>query len=224
MSIEDYIPRKDSGFREWANTFANKLNASPATYMMTEAQTQAIREAVDDFIEKYEVTLEKDTRTATTIAAKDDARSVAETMCREIATLIKENLGISDEAKIAAGVRPINPNRDPIFCPQTSPILTILGNTPGSQTIIFKDPTQPEKKAKPFGALALQLFVAVTEGDDPAPLAEAKFHGLYMSSNRIAVEFGQNDDGKLATYYARWCGRREEVGPWSLPTALRIAA
>lgn len=138
--------------------------------------------------------------------------------------VLKDNLGISDEAKIAAGIRPPNPARDPIFCPQTSPILTILGNTPGAQTITFKDPTQEEKRAKPFGALALQLFLAVTDGDDPAPLAEARFHGLYMSSNRIAVEFGQNDDGRLATYYARWCGRREEVGPWSWPVSMRIAA
>lgn len=224
MSVEPYIPRTDSGFREWAEAFSSTLNESPETYMLVPAQTQAIVAAVDDFVSKYVLTTKDATRTKITVAAKDDARSVAETMCREIASLIKENLGISDEAKIAAGVRPLNPSRDPIFCPQTSPILTILGNTPGSQTIIFKDPTQPEKKAKPFGALALQLFLAVTEGDNPAPLSEAKFHGLYMSSNRISVEFGQNDDGKLATFYARWCGRREEVGPWSLPVALRIAA
>lgn len=223
--IESYIPAKDSLFRQWANTFANKLNANPEKFMMTPAQTQAIREAVDDFIEKYEVTLEKDTRTKTTIIAKDDARSIAETMCREWASLIKENLGISDEDKVAAGVRPINPARDPIFVPQTSPILAIIGNTPGAQTLQFRDPTEPTKRAKPFGASELQLFLAVTdsEGLTAAPLSEARFHSK-VTRNPIAVEFGQDDNGRTATYYARWASAKGEFGPWSLPVVLKIAA
>jgi hypothetical protein len=38
------------------------------------------------------------------------------------------------------------------------------------------------------------------------------------------VDFTEDKDGKVATYYARWASVRGEVGPWSLPISMRIAA
>ena len=136
--------------------------------------------------------------------------------------LLKDNVGISDEDKVAIGVRPINPNREPIECPQTSPLINIIANTPGAQTVVFADSTTPDSKAKPFGASELQLFRAVTTAD-AAPLSEAEFYGKF-TRNPVAVQFDEADDGKIATYYARWASARGEVGPWSLPASMRIAA
>jgi hypothetical protein len=219
----DYIPATDAGFRAWAVNFASHMTSDFAAYMMTPAQAAVIQAAVDDFVEKYEITLDPDLKTKTTVIAKDNARSIAEGMCRDFAILIKDNLGIDDESKVAAGVRPINPDRDPINVPMTSPLLNVLGNTPGTQTLRFADPTTPDSKAKPFGAGSLQLFLAVTEGDEPAPLTDARFHSM-PTKNPIAVDFTQEQDGKLATYYARWASVKGEFGPWSLPIAMRIAA
>jgi hypothetical protein len=41
---------------------------------------------------------------------------------------IKENTGITDQDKIDIGVRPINPDREPIDCPTTPPLINVLGN------------------------------------------------------------------------------------------------
>jgi hypothetical protein len=223
MSIESYIPRKDEQFRTWAEHFASVLNENPEKFMMTPSQTQAVVDSVEEFVEALFIAKGEHTRNKGTIAVKDDKRSIAETMCREWASLIKENLGISDEDKIYAGVRPINPARDPIFCPQTAPILGILGNTQGAQTLEFRDPTLPMKRSKPFGATEMQLFLAVTDGEGPAPLAEARFH-LKVTRNPIAVEFGQNDNCRTATYYGRWASAKGEFGPFSQPVAMKIAA
>src|SRR5262249_22029641 len=115
-----------------------------------------------------------------------------------------------------------NPHREPIECPQTSPLLSILGNTPGSQTIRFADTNTPDSRAKPFGASELQLFrgVGTTE---PLPFSECHFYGKF-TKNPVDVEFSEGDDGKIATYYARWASVRGEVGPLSLPQSMRIAA
>jgi hypothetical protein len=223
MPINDYIPHTDHGFRAWAVNFAEHMSSNFAAYMLTSAQAATIQAAVDEFVEKYEITLNPDLKTKTTVIAKDNARSIAEGMCRDFAILIKDNLGIDDEDKVAAGVRPINPDRDPINVPMTSPLLNILGNTPGGQTLRFADPTTPESRAKPFGAGSLQLFLAVTDGDEEAPLSEARFHSM-VTKNPISVDFTQEQDGKMATYYARWASVKGEFGPWSLPIALRIAA
>src|SRR5687767_5786393 len=44
-----------------------------------------------------------------------------ESLCRQYAMFIKDNAGITDGDKVNIGVRPENPNREPIECPQTSP-------------------------------------------------------------------------------------------------------
>ena len=76
--------------------------------------------------------------------------------------------------------------------------------------------------AKPFGAIQLQLFVAIGTAavtDESA----AQFYGAF-TRNPVGVAFGAEDDGKVATYFARWATRRGDVGPWSLPVSMRIAA
>ncbi len=45
-----------------------------------------------------------------------------------------------------------------------------------------------------------------------------------FTKNPIGVEFSETDDGKMATYNARWASVPGEIGPWSLPAMMRIAA
>jgi hypothetical protein len=219
---DNYIPPTDAGFRNWATVFASKLTANPALYMLTPAQAASVQAAVDDFVAKYQVAIDPEQRTKGVIVTKDNARAAAETLCRQYAMLIKENTGISDDDKINAGVRPINPNREPIECPVTPPLLDILGNTPGAQTVVYADSTTPDSKAKPFGASELQLFLAVTD-EDNATIADALFQGKY-TTNPIGVDFSSEQNQKIATYWARWAGRRGDVGPFSLPVSMAIAA
>jgi uncharacterized small protein (DUF1192 family) len=189
---------------------------------LTSAQGLSIQAAVDDFVDKLAICSNEATRTRPTVAAKDDARSACESLCRQYAILIKDNAGISDDDKIAIGVRPVNPNREPVDCPQTSPLLNIIGATPGSQTLRYADSNTPDSKAKPFGASELQIFLAVGTTEN-APLSDARFYGKF-TKNPIAVEFGEADNGKFATYYARWASVRGETGPWSVACSMAIAA
>jgi hypothetical protein len=52
---------------------------------------------------------------------------------------------------------------------------------------------------------------------------EAQFYGKF-TKNPVAVGFAPADNGKQATYFARWAGRRGDTGPWSAPVTLAIAA
>ena len=121
------------------------------------------------------------------------------------------------------GVRPVNPDREPIDCPSTPPLINVLGNLPGTQTIRYADSSTPDSAAKPFGASELQLFLGVTEGETPATIAQSQFYGKF-TRNPVQVDFDETQDGKLATYYARWASARGETGPWSVPVSFRIAA
>lgn len=222
MPTNDYMPAEDAEFSLWAQAFANGISANYAAYMLTAAQAASIQGVVDDFVAALLVASTESTRTKPNIIIKDDAREIAETLCRQYAILIKDNAGIADADKVAIGVRPVNPNRQPVECPQTAPLLSVLGNTPGQQQLRYADSATPDSKAKPFGASELQLFRAIGTAEN-APLADAKFYAK-VTRNPVVVAFDEADDGKVATYYARWASVRGEVGPWSLPVSMRIAA
>ena len=220
--MPDYIPSKDTDFRTWAVNFATNIAAAPAVYMMTVAEATGVTNAVNLFVAKLAIADNELTRTKQTIANKDDARSIAESLCRQYAMLIKDNAGITDGDKLSIGVRPENPSREPIDCPTTPPLLNILGNLPGTQTLRFADTTTPDSKAKPFGASELQLYLGIGT-TELAPLSACQFYGKF-TRNPIEVDFDETDDKKTATYYARWASVRGEVGPWSLPVTMTIAA
>ena len=221
MPTNDYLPQEDALFRTYAESFVSGITANPALYMMTGAQAASVQAAVQDFVEKMAIAEEPSTRTSQTIADRKNARSVAEGLIRRYAMLIKENTGISDGDKLAIGVRPINVSREPIECPQSMPVINIVGNTPGAQTLRFVD-SVTQKKQKPFGASEVQLFVAI----GPAPATDpttAKFVGKF-TKNPIAVPFSAGQGGLYATYFARWASVRGETGPFGVPASMRIAA
>lgn len=217
-----YLPPREADLLAWMETFSAGIAANPALYQLTAADAAAIDATVDDFAAARVLAIDPATRTPVTVNAKDVARNAAVQICRQYVILIKFNAGVADADKIAIGVRPVNPSRTPIDPPTTSPLIDIIGATPGAHTLRFSDTNTPASSAKPFGAISLQLFVAVadTAVSDPAL---AKFMGAF-TRNPVGIAFTAEEGGKLATYFARWASRRGDTGPWSLPVAMQIAA
>src|SRR5688572_6331058 len=115
----DYIPAKEAEALAFMQTFASGISSNPSTYFLSVAESAAIQAAVDLFAAAYADAIDPTQRTPVVIAEKDEARNAAEQLVRQYATLIKFNAGISNPEKIAIGVRPVNPERNPIECPQT---------------------------------------------------------------------------------------------------------
>jgi hypothetical protein len=218
----DYIPNQDAEALAWMQTFSAGITASPSTYDLVAADATAIAAVVSAFAGAQAVAINPATRTPVAVNDKDEARASAEELCRQYAAGIKVNAGISNSDKIAIGVRPVNNSRTPIPVPDTSPLLNIVGNTPGVQTLRYADSATPDSGKKPFGALSLQLFLATGTAAATDP-DTAAFRAAY-TRNPVEVAFDAADDGKVATYFARWATRTGEVGPWSLPVSMRIAA
>lgn len=219
---DSFIPRPDHQALAWMSAFSTVLSSSPETFLISQADADSIEAAVLSFAAALAVTDVVQTRTQGTVNAKDTARNAAESLCRQYAVQIKYNNGISDQSKIEAGVRPVNESRTPIFCPQTSPLVNVTAATPGSHTLRYADSFEPDKKAKPAGAVAIALYAYIGEGPTVNE-DEAEFMGLY-TKNPIVVAFQPDDDGKMATYFTRWSGKRGDMGPYSLAVSMRIAA
>src|SRR5205823_1998389 len=146
----------------------------------------------------------------------------AEQIVRQYAGIIRANAGISNSLKEALGVRPANNSRAPIPAPETSTLLNVIAATPGSQTLRYADSMTPQTGRRPVGAIGLMLYVAVGTATTINP-DDARFYGMF-TRNPVGVAFGPADNGKQATHFARWTSRRGELGPWSAPVTLAIAA
>jgi hypothetical protein len=222
IMAEPFIPRADAAAQLWMRAFAGGISLDPARYMIAPAQSALISEVVQRFCAAMLVSSNEATRTKPSLIVKQNARAAAERVCREYARLIKFNLGIDDADKVAIGVKPINLSRSEVTVPQTFPLLGIIGATPGRQVLCYHDSTTPDRSAKPFGAHQLLLYRAIADERVAGP-EQAKFYKGFTRS-RMPVDFEQEHDGKIATYFACWSGRRGETGPWSESVSMRIAA
>jgi hypothetical protein len=103
-----FIPQDQAGKLDWMQSFAHGISASPSVYALSPGEAATIVRAVDAFAAAYAVATNPATGTTVTTRIKDEARNSAEDLCRTFARIIKSNKGVSDAAKIAIGVRPMN--------------------------------------------------------------------------------------------------------------------
>jgi hypothetical protein len=209
-----YIPPKDSDLLAWATNFDNLITATPAVYGLVAADATAITAVVAPYQAAQAVVDNPATKTSVTVAAKNTAKQAMLAVVRVYAQTIAHNAGVTDADKLALGLNLPNTSPSPIPAPTSSPILTVIGATPGQLTIRFADSNTPDKRSKPQGVTQMQLFVQVstTAGDDPA---DASFYAA-VTKQPFAVDFEVADAGKIATLWARWQTRTGLTGPFSL--------
>lgn len=216
------VPRADAAFRSWASAFANTVSADPPRFMMTVAEAASVMQAVTIFNAAFKVSSSPATRTRSTIADKQDARSIAEDRLRAYAGFIRINRGISDGDKAILNIKPRRGKLRRRWVPTANPGLGIIGMGPGWHTLKYSNLQAANPSGKPFGAARLELWMAVTEIGQKPSLAIARSVGSFTRS-RFSVEHKPEDNGRTATYWGRWVGSRNDVGPWSLPVSLTIA-
>lgn len=208
-----YIPSTDAAFLAWSVNFSDLITAAPATYGLVPADAVTIQSANDTYAAAQALVDAPSTKTVTTVAAKNSAKNAAIGIYRTYAQQIRNNPGVSNSDKLALGLNLPNNSPSPIPAPVTSPIVSIIGSTPGQHTLRFADSATPDKRSKPFGATALQIFrtIAVSVAADPdAALLVGTF-----TKQPFAVDYDSGDAGKISTMWGRWVTRTGLVGPWS---------
>jgi hypothetical protein len=202
--------------------FVNGIALQPGVYGASSSDVDTMVGTVGEFATALSVATTPGTRTKLAVASKVIARGQAASVCRRYAILIKYNNAISDVDKLAIGVEPVNTNRDPVYCPQSTPMLSIAGSAPGSMTMRYCDSNTPDSGRKPVGAFQIELYMAVAPEPVENPDTAVKYRAF--TRNPIYVVWNEDDDKKTATLWARWIGRRGDTGPWSVPISTTIAA
>lgn len=208
-----YIPPKDSDFLAWCTNFDNLITATPAAYGLVPADAAAITAVVAPYQAAQAVVDNPATKTSVTVADKNNAKQAALVILRTYASQIRLNAGVTDGDKLALGLNLPNNSPSPIPAPTSSPIVTIIGATPGQLTMRFADSNTPDKRSKPQGAISMQLFLAVATASTSDP-TDASFYAN-VTKQPFAIDFDNTQAGKVATIFGRWQTRTGLVGPWS---------
>jgi hypothetical protein len=140
---------------------------------------------------------------------------------RGYAGQIRANRAISDALKIGIGlhIRDVDPT--PIPTPTAKPSLTIVYMEQGIQKVRAMEEGS-DRRGRPVGTAGLLLWRAV--GDEAVTDPTQADFVAFVSKPEVANNFTPVDNGKTATYFARYTNSKGELGPWSDPVSKKIAA
>jgi hypothetical protein len=218
MNQPSYIPPKDADFDVWLQNFTTLLTATPTDYGLVAGDATVCAAQYTAWHPAYLAATNPATRTAPTVAAKDGARVTAVNTIRPYAQQISKNMAVSDLLKVGIGVNLPNNVPVPIPAPLTSPALLLQSASPQVHQLQYRDSTTPLTKAKPFGAVGIEIWrsVGTVAATDPAQCS------LYETWTKTpnTSQFDVGDVGKTATYFGRWVtrsgpGGSNQPGPWS---------
>lgn len=218
----DYIPSRDSELDDWLLNFKSLIVANPTTYGLVTADGTALNNSYNLWHDAFITATNPTTRTKATVATKNEQKALVLGVFRGYAATIRVNKAVTDELKIGLGLHIADTSPTPVPVPSTYPVLTISGMGQGLQDLRAADQATPSKRAKPAGAAGLLLFRAV--GTAPVSEPGAATFLSFVSKAAYRSTFTSADNGKVATYFARWTNAKGEVGPWSPPASMPIAA
>ena len=221
--MADFIPTRDQDFKGFAQGFADELSKSPGAYGISQADADTVVRAFDLFAEADARAMNPSTRTKGTVDAKNEARNALRDLIRTFASQFRANMGISTQALIEVGVQRRPQTLGRRKCPQTSPAINLKARTPGHDELTYSDSLTLASGSgrKPHGAARLELFASYDhDHKGELPPVDAIYLGSYRKSP-IEVPHGAHLKDGEPTYWGRWAGHNDDVGPWSLPATFQ---
>lgn len=217
-----YLPTADGPLDAWANNFKTLIAASPTTYGLVTADGTALTTAFTAWHSAYLLAINPATRTQSAVELKNVQKDNLLPVLRGYAATIRANRAVPSNLKVDLGLHVRDTAPTPVPPPSTQPLLIIMEPMRGVQDLRVRDSASPDRRSKPAGAVGMLLFRAVgtTAVTDPTDAPFLAFAG----KTDLAFTFGSGDNGKIATYFARWTNSRGEMGPWSSAASMPIAA
>lgn len=216
-----YIPRADGALRDWLENFAAVVGRSPSALGVTEAEAAALGEAARRYAEAYAAARAPGSRGRVSVARKNAVRRAAWDLARPIAMRIKRDAAVSDAQKVELGVYPPLRGQSRIRAPRTRPLLELVEMGKGWHRLRYRDAGRPSRFAKPYGAVAMVLYVVVGKEEAASPVGARRVE--QVTRHVFEVRFTPGESGKRATYFGRWVTRRGLMGPCSRRVSAVIA-
>jgi hypothetical protein len=212
----DWIDRTDGGLVTQSQAFSGAISSSPTTYGLVAADATALAADVTSYVNSYEASADPATRTKVTVEQKSTAKDVLVARMRSYGRRIQANPSVSSAQKVALGLHVRNTPPAPVPVPATRPVATVISSMGRSVKTRIADELTPSKRSKPAGVSEAEIFTFVGE-NPPADIFGWIYQGQ-ASKTSFDVTFPASvASGAKVWICARWCNRRGEAGPLSIP-------
>jgi len=249
-NLVKFIPRADSDFAFVAHSvFLGYLKRDPAAHGVTIDDVETISKAVSEFRAALAKASVRRVRNPQLVMQKDVARAKAEAVVRRYANIIRANPKVSAMNKGLLRLKPRPKKLGKRKCPSHPPRLRFMGSgdgvaggiAPGSgsgvHVLRFSDAEDggvivstwsygKVRKAKPDGAVRLELYFDMIPQGEPVPVVPhergwPKYLRSYTKSP-MEVEHPIPSQPMLIVYWARWADSAGVTSRWSKTCVARV--
>lgn len=216
----DYLPKDEQQLRDWAGSFVVALASSAGKHGISAEALASLNAAVQSYVEALAVARAPATRTAANIAIKNAAKKQMLQRLRPAAQQIRANRSVPESLKVQLGIKQAGaaPARPADL--SSGPQLRLERVEPLRHVLAYGE-RKRLGRAKPRGAIGLQVFMYIGENPPADPL-DARFL-RFLSRPRYAVDFKPEQVGQSVYYYARWQSATGETSPWGNTLRMIVA-
>ena len=220
------IPRSDEDFHQMSKHFVSQIAADPARYGIDQDTADAMVAAQKLFAERYQVIINPVNRSDVAIKEKNHARENLKRLITRAAQLMRMNEDVDQMSMELLNI-PMRPTRiKRKSCPMEPPRLRFVralheGSGGNVQHELSFGSNSAGHRAKPEGAVRLELFVDLIPPDSAIPdRPGANYAGRpwYMRSftrSPIMLVPPMAKVQMRVVYWARWADSAGNVGPFS---------
>lgn len=213
----DVLPTTDEAFGSFCTVFAAEYVANPFD-LDAVFPPAAITSSASAFNLALANASDPSTRTAVTVALKNDARAATSALIRPVirglVSLYRAG-SVTGSQLEAFGIRipDITPSR--IEAPATVPVLGVIASVPGTTRLrLYDSGLGADTRKKPYGVVGCEIY----RGYGPSMPGNGEGLGFVAVATRtpytITNEVAQQ--GETMYLFGRWINTRGERGPWSL--------
>jgi len=220
----DYLPAKEAELVTWSNHFASLLTAGTGdNYGLTALQTAAFDNLNTAWVDAYNIANGNDTRTPSSIVAKDNAKRAMIENARELARIIQANPGVTDQEKSDLGLTVRDTEPSPVPAPAYAPGISIVSAIGTQVEIRLHDVQNPENvRGKPAGVAGAAVLTAF--GSAPPLLSDPSAWTWQGNTSRTItmIDFAGQPSGTTAWITAVWYNAKAQTGPPTQPISVQI--
>ncbi|MBI5214868.1 MAG: hypothetical protein HY960_03885 [Ignavibacteriae bacterium] len=211
MALPNLRDISDEQLNSLLSGLKTELVDNSATYGVTDADKQALDDAVNAWNGDYGSHLLAQTAARAATVKKDETRALLVKTFSAVLKKVNLNSSISPDQKTKVGITPADNIPTAAPRPTTRPMFRIDTSAHLQHTIHFFDETTPKSKAKPKRVLGCMIYKKV---GGPAPIDESEMSFLVLdTATPYVVTFNASDIGKTVYYLGWWQNPTGQAGP-----------
>jgi hypothetical protein len=210
---QDYIPRGDLQFLQWAINFLKYLASSMIRLGFPQNIFQELSDCCDELANNLRIAGTPSTRTKLSVQAKDTTRVKFEKMVRlRVKEYLSGNHLLTDADREGLGLHIPKSTRTAPSVAASYPATYVDSTVLRRVTVHYHD-KENGAKAKPAGQIGVEIKWVILDVK-PVSLNEL-INSTFHTRTPFTMEFDENQRGKTVYFCLCWVNTRGVKGPYS---------